>query len=265
MPEQKSDHDLPGARGRCHLLFGRGNVGKSTHARWSVERALKQNRRLTVVDADRNNATLAAAFSFAVRSTDEADETMISFIEQQTGKLAENGGSMLIDLGGGDRIMAKIIEQHRFMDVMPEEGIEVVAWHFLAAGRDDIETMIWMEAADIRATRTVIVLNEGLVRPLAGGADPFADVLASKTLNEVLERGGRLVRMPGLKQSTMNRLDRLFIGYEAAAAGQLPVDEDGKPIPDIVPLGFWERKEVRRWLTAMEDRHAAAGVAAWLP
>jgi hypothetical protein len=172
---------------------------------------------------------------------------------------------MLIDMGGGDRIFATLAERQGFFEVLPSMGIQIVAYHFSAAGRDDLETAFMMEQIGLCAPRTIIILNEGLAPTLPNGADPFAGCLGSTLVQKILNRGGRVVRMPAVPLATMTLADSLFISLAAAADGQVPTDNDGNPHPSAQPLGLWRRIELRRWLETMERRHADAGVADWLP
>lgn len=172
---------------------------------------------------------------------------------------------MLIDMGGGDRIFATLAERQGFFEVLPRLGIQIVAYHFSAAGRDDLETAFMMEQIGLCAAKTIIVLNEGLAPTLPHGADPFTECLRSKSVQKVLDRGGKVVRMPAVPLATMTLADGLFISLTAAADGQVPKDDDGNPHPDARPLGLWRRIELRRWLDTMERRHVEAGVAEWLP
>lgn len=252
-------------RGVLHLLFGRGRVGKSTQARWMAGRAAEQGRNLTVIDADRNNASLASFLPHALRPEQADDTTMIAFLEEQTERLTETGGTMLIDLGGGDRIFATLAEKQGLFHVLPSLGIEIVAYHFSAAGRDDLETAFMMEQIGLCAPKTIIILNEGLAPTLPNGADPFAECVSSTSVQNIRNRGGRVVKMPAVPLATMTLADGLFISLSAAADGGVPRGDDGNPHPGARPLGLWRRMELRRWLETMERRHVEAGVAEWLP
>ena len=228
-------------------------------------RAAEQGRNLTIIDADRNNASLASFLPHALRPKQADDTTMIGFLEDQTEQLTETGGMMLIDMGGGDRIFASLAEKQGLFDVLPSLGIEIVAYHFSAAGRDDLETAFMMEQIGLCAPKTIIILNEGLAPTLPNGADPFAECLGSTSVRNIRNRGGRIVRMPAVPLATMTLADSLYISLTAAADGGVPKDDDGNPHPGARPLGLWRRIELRRWLDTMEHRHVESGVAGWLP
>lgn len=252
-------------KGTIHVLCGRGRTGKSTWARWAAERAIINNRKLMIVDGDRTNSTLASFFADARRPTHADDTTVTRFLERITAELIDKGGNALIDMGGGDRLFAAVAEQKKFFNVLPRFGIDLICWHFAAGGRDDFETLVRMNGMGLISRRTAIVLNEGLTQVAPSGEDPFATLIAGRTLTQAVKNGARVLRMPSVALSTMAEADGLFIGIRAAVGGGVPLGDNGQPHPSAAPLDFWRRMELEDWLAAMEERHKEAAVAEWLP
>ena len=229
------------------------------------ERAILAGRQLKTVDADRNNAILASFVKTAVRPDDATPEAMFKLLEEQTQLLIEEGGTCLFDIGGGDRLFAEVAEFHNFFIELPAAGIEIVLYYFLAGGRDDIETLLWMEAAGLRVEKTVVILNEGLAPKLSGDADPFAVPLATDVVGNIRKRGGKILRMPVMRLATMAAADALYLPFTDVAAGKVPVDDNGVALQGATPLGFWQQREVSRWLRQLEENIAEAGIGSWLP
>ncbi len=252
-------------RGVMHVLLGRGRTGKTTWARWAVERARSAGREVIVADGDRNNGTLGSFYPDAGAPVASDDVTVTAWIEELTEGLISSRSQLILDMGGGDRSFATVAERHGFNDVLPAEGVDPVAWYFLAGGRDDCETMVFMEKVGFAPARTVIVFNEGLAPAVPAGQDAFAAAMKDKEVRKVLGRGAKLLRMPAVPLATMVTADDLFIGIREAANGGVPKGEDGLPHPDAKPLNLWRRNELRRWLTTMEERHTEAGILEWLP
>lgn len=252
-------------RGVMHVLLGRGRTGKTTWARWAVERARSAGREVTVADGDRNNGTLGSFYHDAGAPAASDDVTVTAWMEELTEGLIGSRSRLILDMGGGDRSFATVAERHGFNDVLPAEGVDPVAWYFMAGGRDDGETMVFMEKVGFAPARTVIVLNEGLAPAVPAGQDAFAAALKDKEVRKVLDRGAKLLRMPAVPLATMVEADDLFIGIRDAANGGVPKGDDGLPHPAARPLNLWRRNELKRWLAAMEERHAEAGVLEWLP
>lgn len=265
-PEATAAQGAEGAgRGVMHALLGRGRTGKTTWARWAIERARAAEREVTVADGDRNNGTLGSFYPDASSPAASDDVTMTAWMEELTEGVINTRGRLILDMGGGDRSFATVAERHGFNDVLPAEGVDPVAWYFVSGGRDDAETLVFMERIGFQPARTVLVLNEGLAPVVPAGQDPFAATLKDREVRKVLDRGAKLLRMPAVPLATMVAADDLFVGIREAANGGVPKDDDGLPHPDAKPLNLWRRNELKRWLAAMEERHAEAGVLEWLP
>lgn len=257
--------DSAATRGTIDVLLGRGRTGKTTWARWAIERARAAGREVAVADGDRNNATLGSFYPDASSPAASDDVSVTAWMEELAEGTILNRGRLVLDMGGGDRSFATVAERHGFNDVLPAEGVDLTAWYFLAGGRDDFETLAQMEAQGFRPPRTVIVLNEGLAPVVPADQDPFTAALRAKSVRAVLDRGAKLLRMPAVPLATMVEADNLFVGIRDAAGGGVPRDEAGLPHAGARPLNLWRRNELKKWLAAMEERHAEAGVLAWLP
>ena len=253
------------ARGAIDVLLGRGRTGKTTWARWAVERARAAGRTVDVADGDRNNATLGSFYPDASSPAASDDVTVTAWMEDLAEGVIGARGRLVLDMGGGDRSFATVAERHGFNDVLPAEGVDLAAWYFLAGGRDDFETLVFMEQRGFAPPRTVVVLNEGLAPAVPAGQDPFAAALRSRDVRKVLDRGAKLLRMPAVPLATMVEADNLYVGIREAAGGGMPKGDDGLPHPDARPLNLWRRNELKKWLAQMEEQHAAAGVLEWLP
>lgn len=255
-------------RGAIDVALGRGRTGKTTWTRWAIERARDTGRRLRIGDGDRNNRTLSSFYADDpnLSAPPAADELSVKgWLEDLTQEVIDGRGRLVLDMGGGDRAFANVSEKHSFAEVLPENGVDLTAWYFLAGGRDDYETLVFMEEIGFRPARTAIVLNEGLAPPAASGRDPFAKILDAAPVKAVLARGARLVRMPAVDLDTMVAADDLFVGIRAASKGAVPRGQDGAPVAGYKALNLWKRNELKRWLEEMGRRHEAAGVADWLP
>ena len=269
MPKNDAQLRMPSmgsaSHGTLHVVIGRGRTGKTTWVRTTADRALMANRPLRLGDADVNNSTLTSFHPDCERPTGADPESVSEFFRDVTARLIEGGGNLLLDLGGGDRSFTAVSERHGFFRVLPRFGVDVVTWYFLTAGRDDAEQLAQMEKLGLQAPRSVLVMNHGLAPTAACGVDPFAACLATRTVQQALDRGTKVVRLPAVGLKTMTAADNLFVSIRRAAAGEVPLTEDGTPHPDARALPFWDRIELGEWLLQFEQAHVDAGVAEWLP
>ena len=174
--EAADAEDAP--RGTIDVLLGRGRTGKTTWARWAIERAQSAGRTVAVADGDRNNATLRSFYPNASSPAAGDDVTMTAWMEELAEGVINTRGRLVLDMGGGDRSFATVAERHGFNEVLPAEGVDLTAWYFLTGGRADFETLVLMEGMGFQPPRTVIVLNEGLVLVAAGLAGGLAGAAA---------------------------------------------------------------------------------------
>lgn len=268
MPSEAAAMPLEPGRGVIHVTLGRGRTGKTTWARWAEERADRAGRQVLLADGDRTNSTLSSFYEEGkVRRPIASDEaTAEAWLEEVTGEVVENQSKLVLDMGGGDQVFANVATRHNFNSVLPENGVDVVAWYFMSGGRDDHEVMVNMQNRAFAPLRTVIVLNAGLAAVTAAGHDPFAATLNSSVVKTALKAGAKILRMPAAPLATMIAADNLFIGIRAASERGIPKDPDGNSLTDqYKPLNLWRTNELKTWLKAMETAHEDAGVAGWLP
>jgi len=70
-------------RGTIDVLLGRGRTGKTTWARWAIERARAAGRSVAIADGDRNNATLGSFYPDASSPAASDDVTVAAWMEEQ--------------------------------------------------------------------------------------------------------------------------------------------------------------------------------------
>ena len=99
------------------LLIGRGNTGKTTLIRYLAETVFGGDGRVLLADMDRTNATLSSYFADVQRPPDADEATVAKWLERLLTFVMTNKISALIDLGGGDttlrRLVTEIPRSHR--------------------------------------------------------------------------------------------------------------------------------------------------------
>lgn len=242
---------------RAQLLtfVGRGARGKSTLARFVIERARAGGRCVLVLDADRINATLAGAFPDAIvpESGDDTDvETTVAGLVE---RISETGENAVLDLGGGDTNLRRFAAEMDFRTWLPSIGIEPVAIHVMGASPDDCSALALAEEGGLLAfPKTILVFNEGIV-PI--GQSPTAAfsraVQEQPIVRQTLERGARLCVMPRL--GPLFEIEDRGLTFADAAANTAPSGID--------PLGKWRAQQVTVWLRKMAEN--LSDVEGWLP
>ncbi|MBY0331760.1 MAG: hypothetical protein K2X49_13935 [Acetobacteraceae bacterium] len=234
--------------------LGRGFGGKSTGLAELVWRARNAGREVIVADGDPRSRTLAGMFEGATHPPTEELPDVKAWLTGVLNRMVKERRSAVLDLGGGDRVLQEYGRDLRLVEFCHRRGIEPVALYFLGPEEEDLRHVlsIW-EAGYFRPKRTLLVLNEGVIREGRTVIGAFERTLEHPGFREMVDEGGAVpVLMHRL--ACMDLLRQRGLGLYAAAAG------DGAD-----PLDPVEQFMVEDWLADLEKRRAEAGAAAWLP
>lgn len=233
--------------------LGRGFGGKSTGLAELVWRARNGGREVIVADGDPRSRTLAGIFPEAMQPPTEELPDVKAWLTGMLNRMVKERRSAVLDLGGGDRVLQEYGRDLRLVEFCARRGIEPLALYFLGPEDEDLRHVlsIW-EAGYFRPRRTLLVLNEGVIREGRTVAGAFGRTLDDPGFRRMVEEGAVPLLMQRL--ACMDVVRRGGLGLYEAAAG------DGN-----TPLDPVEQFMVEDWLADLERRRAEAGAAAWLP
>lgn len=233
--------------------LGRGFGGKSTGLAELVWRARNQGRQVIVADGDPRSRTLAGLFPEALSPPTEELPDIKAWLSQVLNAMVKQQRSAVLDLGGGDRVLQEYGRDLRLVEFCARRGIEPLALYFLGPEDEDLRHVlaIW-EAGYFRPRRTLLLLNEGVIREGRTVAGAFGRTLDDPGFARMVEAGAVPVLMQRL--ACMDLVRRGGVGLYQAATG------DGE-----APLDPVEQFMVEDWLADLEHKRAKAGAAAWLP
>jgi len=236
------------------LALGRGKTGKSTFVRWAAEGAVSRGGLPTIADADRTNATLAAFFDGVERPPSPEDEDVRLWLNGLIDRQIEERFSAFLDLGGGDLILKQWARDLELASFLEENGVSVVALHFLGCDIDDLGYLRDMEEeARFQPAKTALVLNEGLVPPGRSARTAFAPLVEDEIFRKAAGRGAVPVRMPRL--ACMHEVEQRRLSFEDASAGRVKAGQE--------KIGAVNRQLISIWRREMAA--AFATVAPWMP
>jgi len=238
--------DLTG-RPKIILLTGRGKTGKTTAAVWMVDRAFQADREFLMADMDPTNPTFKVRFPDASRP-DNIDDAAgsLAWLEMFIGHALQTGMTAIIDLGGGDATLRRLVDtMPGLVELVEEAGSSLVLLYFLGPQEDDLSPMVALEGRGFKPAATGLVLNEGVTELGSDPARALARVRKHSAFQAALTRGAIPVRMPRLQNATAVETKRVHFS-EAAKT-----------------FGPFERVRVKAWLQDMET--SWAGVQSWLP
>lgn len=235
---------------RILLVAGRGRLGKTTGLRWMTETALSGGRTVQMGDLDPTNASFSTYFK-GVHRPGDADNPVLAlkWLEQFISFSLQNKLNTVIDLGGGDTTLRRLVDDlPELPGMVAEMGAALALLYFVGGQVDDLSPIAAMLDRDFQPEATAIVQNEALVEPGQTREQAFARVHKHSVFQASLARGAVPVWMPRLMVAD---------AIEARRCGFLDA-QDGK-----AGLGPFDRSRVRAWLAAMEANFA--GVRTWLP
>jgi hypothetical protein len=233
--------------------FGRGFGGKSTLLSEIAWRAKDQGRSVIVGDFDARSKTLADLFpGAAVPQTEELPDVKTEF-SKLLNRMVKERASAVVDFGGGDRFMLEYGRDLRLVEFCERRGIEPVAIYVLGPEVEDVRHCVSIyEAGYFRPKRTLLVLNEGVIREGRTVVGAFERTMADPGFQRMAADGAVPMLMPRLPCMDLAKANRISFYDAATGGGDNPLD----PVEEFM---------LSDWLTDLEAKRVKLGVAEWLP
>ena len=243
--------------GKKKIIFwvGRGKTGKTTGIRWSAEAALVDGRALLMADMDPTNDTFSRYLENVARPPEASDPAVsLKWLDRLLQYALQSGISLLVDLGGGDTTLRRLVTQLPDLVALFEaEGFAVVVFYTVGPQEEDLSPLATLEGLGFKPTASAIVLNEAMVEVGDARDTAFARIYRHSVFRAAVGRGAVPVWMPKLIPAQQVEVRRL--NFRDAVAGQA-----GR---GTTPLGPFDRARVAAWLRAMVANFA--GIETWLP
>ena len=264
--EQASTTD-PATPQTLVIRHGRGRSGGSTGLDLLIQRARMAGRRIKPLDGDLRSRTLSTLYpateaegapiedgASSPRSEEPAD--MRAWLSAELDRMIEGHYSAAVDLGGGERVVDEYEQDLEIRDLCDEYAIRLVEICFLGPEEEDFRHVHEIiRRRGLRAHKTLLVLNEGVIRQGQTAEGAFTPLIQSRRFQELVREGAAPVFMRRL--GCMAALRERGLGFYAAVLG-MP-DRDGIPASPTV------RTMVKAWLRQHEAEHEKAGTREWLP
>lgn len=240
------------------FVMGPGRSGKTTFLRYVMERIEPGKPAPLAAALDPGNRSLATFLNDVAQPPTTDPVGVARWAEELLGYVMAEGVSALLDMGGGDLSMGKLLEDVPDLAASLEEaGVQPVAIYTLSPRVDDLGVMAGYEASGFRPKATALILNAGLADPTVPREDAFARVLRHSAFREAVGRGAVPIWMPRLDAGVAAEIEGKRLRFGAARDGVAPADTTG------AVLGPFNRSRVRKWMAEMEA--ALAPIRSWLP
>jgi hypothetical protein len=230
--------------------FGRGFGGKSTLLTEIAQRAANQGRSVIVADFDARSRTLADLFPDAMVPPSEELPDVKAAFTQLLNRMTTEKMSAVVDFGGGDRFMLEYGRDLELVEYCEMFDIDPVAVYVLGPEAEDLRHCLSIyEAGYFRPERTILVLNEGVIRDGKTVVGEFEKTTKDPGFQKMLADGAKPLLLTKLPCMDLVK-DRRLNFYEASDSGSLdPVE------------GFM----LMKWLKGLEAKRQKLNVADWLP
>ena len=243
------------------VRMGRGRTGGSTLADWIIQCARHKGRRVAIGDGDRRNPTLAGFYPSdkdGGATQPDTDETadVKDWITKALGNMVATQSSLVLDLGGGDRVLAEYGRDLGLVEFCEAAGVVALPLYVSGPDMDDFEHVltIW-RAGYFNTPHSVLVFNEHLIPQGRTPIGAFDAITARPEFQEMVEDGMEPIFMPRLP--CMKEMRAAGLSFLDAMANKPGLN--GKVLDPVrqFMVATWHKKMVK----AFKD----AGALEWLP
>ena len=251
---------LPDLAGRPKVWFviGPGRSGKTTLIRYVMEKVAAGSGGALAAALDPQNRSLANFLDGVAQPPTNDAAAVARWLESLLRAMMENGTSALLDLGGGDTSLGRVLSDVPDLAAMMEgAGVAPVAIYTLGPRVDDLASLATFEVQGFQPRAIALVLNEGLTDPTVAREDAFGRVMRHSAFKAAVARGAVVMWMPRLEPSVAADIEGKRLDFASARDGVLPTSRT------VAPLGVFDRSRVRAWMNGMDAM--LAPVTAWLP
>jgi hypothetical protein len=241
------------------FLIGNGGAGKTTYARWLIDRMVEQGRQAALAALDPGTRALSSWYDEIVqpasRDSGRTEKWLADFLEY----LMESRTPAIMDFGAaGDVSLRAVVESTGGLHGNLEAaGLGVVAAYLMSPRIWDIDPLAKLEAVGFQPKATLIVLNEGTVDSTSDPQEAFEGILRHSAYRKAVDRGAVTLWLPALDPEVMNEIELKRLLLTAARDGRAP---DGA---SFSPIGGLRRSKVGRWMGLTEQAHTP--IHSWLP
>jgi hypothetical protein len=240
------------------FVMGPGRSGKTTLLRYIME-AVQPGRPAPLAAAlDPRNRSLATFLNDVAQPPSSDPVAVARWAEELLGFIMAEQKSALLDMGGGDLSLGKLLEEVPDLNTSLENAsVHPVALYTLSPRVDDLGVLAGYEAQGFQPRATALILNAGLADPTVPREEAFARVLRHSAFQAAVARGAVPIWMPRLDATVAAEIEGKRLRFGQARDGQAPAEQPG------AILGPFNRSRVRKWMTDMEA--ALAPLRSWLP
>jgi hypothetical protein len=241
------------------IAVGRQRVGKTVFLNTGIQFFRKNGAKVEIWNADTLNASHSLSLFYDdVREPGSArPEEVKTWIEGRLMDMVEKRYDAILDAGGGETALSRLVDELPVVSTLEDEGIRVVLSHLLGPETADLDYLAsFLKGSRFAPEATLLVLNEGLILSGRSPEAAFAEIKKHPAFLNAVKNGAVPVRFPRLP--CMADVTDRGLTFDDAMNG---VAKNGKP-----PLSLFNKPRVRRWWTEDVPKFFIEEVPlSWLP
>jgi hypothetical protein len=222
------------------IVVGRQRVGKTSFLNTTAQFLRAQGAEFQIWDADKMNTTYnMSIFHEDARQPQSLDpEDIKAWLEERFLELVTKRFDAMLDIGGGDTPLARLVQDVPIVATLESEGVRVVLVHVIGPELADLDYLERFAEDELLAPEaTLIVMNSGLVLSGRSNKVAFAQILDQPAIAAAVLKGARIVTMPRL--TCMSQVTDRGMMFEEAM--------NGLAKPGGTPLSLFDKVRVRQW------------------
>lgn len=234
------ESEAEGRRPVLLIAVGRQRCGKTVFLNTAVQFVRAHGGDMVMWNADTLNRThsLSLFHSDVLEPGSDDPEDVKAWLEERFIDLVENRYDALLDVGGGDTPLARLVDELPIVSELESRGVRVVLAHLLGPERADLDYLErFLSESRLAPEATIVVLNKGLV--LSGRSDgvAFAEVKRHPAFLEAIQSGAIVATLPRLP--CMAAVTDRGLTFAEAMSGSVK--------PGQAPLSFFDQSRVKSW------------------
>lgn len=241
------------------IAVGRQRVGKTAFLNTTAQFVRAHGGNVVIWNADTLNKThsLSLFHSDVLEPPSSDFEDVKAWLEERFIDMAERGYDAMLDIGGGETPLARLVDEVPIVATLEDEGVRVVLVHVIGPELADLDYLEGFIAENRFAPEaTVLVLNKGLVLTGRSEGVAFAEVKKHRAFVLAISRGAIIATMP--KLPCMSAVTDRGLTFEEAMRG---VEKKGQRRLSL----FDKQRVVHWWRTELSPFYREEIPALWLP
>lgn len=244
---------------------GRQRVGKTTFLNILIQALRAQGAEMAVWNADQLNTThnLALFHEDVVQPLSADMEDVKAWLEERIQDQIEGQYNALLDVGGGETPLSKLVREVPIVRSLERRGIRVVLVHVIGPDPADVDYLAHYMRRDLFAPEaTLIVLNAGLVLSGRSVVQAFEPILEHPVMVEAVSKGAKIAHLPAL--ACMTKVTDRGLSFADASEGVTKPGQARLSFLDQERVGIWWERDIPSFIASipplwLPERRGSAG------